>query len=160
MGKFAEALNRTAETIVRPPPAPIGLYLMRIVKLPDPTEPLKGKDGTNYAKLTIPVEVVSPYEVDEDDLEHFSNGGKNSVAGLRLRSDFLFNEDDDAKFENTLVRLKEFLEKCGIDTTTGSMGDWLNESPNAQFIGEVKHRADPNDDKTIYAELGRATAYT
>lgn len=156
MGKFADALNRTAETIKRPPPPPIGLYVLRCVKMPDPPSPMAGKDGTNYSKLTVLHETLSPYEVDEDELAAYPG----SPTGIVLRNDFIFNEDDDAKFEGTLVRLKEFLEKSGISTSSGTLSEWLSELPNTQVIGELKHRADPNDDKVIYSELGRVTAYT
>lgn len=154
MGKFTEALNRTAEEIKRPPPPPLGLYIMRIVKMPDPAVTIKGKQGNEFEKISIPIETVSAYEVEEETLAEYP--GK--IAGIRLKMDVLFDQEDEAKFEASLNRLKEFLEKCGVDVTTGNLSQWLSESPNCQFIGEITHRVDPDDDAIIYAELGRRTA--
>lgn len=154
MAKFSDALDRSLETIKRPPPLPIGHYVMRVTKMPDPAEEMTGKDGTSYEKITINVATVSASDdVDPDELAAYGN-----VANVPLRLDFIFNNDDEMKFEGSLNRLKEFLSKCGIDAESGSLGEKLTELPNAQFLGEVKHRLDPNDANVVYNEIGRTTS--
>jgi hypothetical protein len=155
MARFEDALSRTMDDIKRPPPLPIGHYVMTISKMPDPPESLNSAKGS-FEKLTINAQVVAPTDdVDPDELEEFG-----SVAGSPLRLDFIFNNDPDerAKFEGTLNRLKEFMEKCGVDVSSGSLGEKLPELVGCQFIGEVKHRPDPNDSNIVYSELGRTTA--
>lgn len=154
MAKFADALDRSLETIKRPPPLPIGHYVMRVTKMPDPAEAMQGKDGTPYEKLTINVATVSASDdVDPDELAAYGN-----VGGVGMRVDFIFNGEDEMKFEGTLNRLKEFMAKCGIDADSGALGEKLAELPNAQFLGEVKHRFDPNDANVVYNEIGRTAA--
>lgn len=152
MARFADALNRDMETIKRPPPLPLGNYRWRVAKMPEAPREIEGKP---YEILTINVQAVEALDdVDPDELKAF---GK--VAGTPARVDFIFNTDPDEeqKFEGTLNRLKEFLEKCGIDAS-GELKQALSQCPNAQFIGEVAHRVDPNDDSIIYAEIKRTAA--
>jgi hypothetical protein len=155
MARFSDALDRNMEEIKRPPPLPIGHYLMTVTKMPDPPAEMQSDKGS-FERLTVPVQIVSATDdVDPDELEAYGN-----VAGAPLRLDFIFNTSpgEDQKFEGTLNRLKEFLGKCGVDTSSGSLSEKLTELPNCQFIGEVKHRPDPNDSNIIYNEIGRTTA--
>ena len=155
MARFSDALDRKAEDIRRPPPLPIGHYVMQVTKVPDAPEEMNSSKGT-YEKLIIPVSVVSPMDdVDPDELSAYGN-----VTGAPLRLDFIFNCDpaEEAKFEGTLNRLKEFISKAGVDIEEGQLGQWLTELPSAQFIGEVRHRPDPNDPNIVYSEIGRTTA--
>lgn len=155
MARFTDALNRNMEDIKRPPPLPIGHYVMTITKMPDAPEPLNSSKG-DYEKLTINCQTVSATDdVDPDELEEYGN-----PAGVPLRIDFIFNNDpaEEAKFEGTLNRLKEFMQKCGVDASSGSLGEKLSELVGAQFIGEVKQRPDPNDSNVLYNEIGKTTA--
>jgi len=157
MARFTDALNRSMEDIKRPPPLPIGHYIMAVTKMPDAPEDLQSAKGS-YEKMTINCTTVSASDdVDPDELAEYGN-----PAGVPLRLDFIFNTDpnEEAKFEGTLNRLKEFMSKCGIDVETPgtSLGERLTELAGCQFLGEVKQRADPNDPNVIYNEIGRTTA--
>jgi hypothetical protein len=146
--RFAEALNRSAESIVRPPPLPVGSYLCRVTKLPDPPESMDTKVG-ELEKLTVNVAVIEALEdVDPDMLAEFG-----IVKGVPLRRDFLFAVDDDNKFEQSMFRLRSFCEHCGLDIEGKSIGDLLNELPNTQFVAAVGHRADRDDPMVSYAEI-------
>lgn len=152
MARFADALNRSMEDIKAPPPLPIGHYIMGISKMPGAPEALNSQKG-NYEKLTVSVNVISPSDdVDPDELADFGN-----VAGTPLRIDFIFNNDpaEEAKFEGTLNRLKRFMEHCGVDASSGSLGEKLAELVGTQFLGEVKHRPDPQNAEVVYNEIGR-----
>lgn len=156
MASFADALNRSTETIKRPPPPPIGHYVMQVTKMPGAAEPMNSAKFTGE-KLTINVAIVSPLDdVDEDELADFGN-----PAGFPLRLDFIFNTaaDEEMKFEQTLNRLKTFCVNCGIEEEGKNLGEMIAELPNTQFIGELKHRLDPNDPESVFPEIGRTTAY-
>jgi len=155
MASFADALNREAETIKRPPPPPLGHYTMAVSKVPGAAEPINTQKYQG-SKLTIPVQIISASDdVDADELEAFGN-----PAGFNLRIDFMFNEaaGEEMKFESTLNRLKEFCTSAGIDTESGQLKEWLMQLPGCQFLGELKHRVNPNDVSEIYPEIGRVTA--
>jgi len=151
MAKFSEALDRAVEDIKRPPPLPLGNYIFRVTKMPDPPREVQGQEAEI---LTISVAVVQPMEdVDPDALEEFGN-----VVGSPARVEFYFNTapDEQTRFEQTLNRLKIFLESCGVDTS-GSLKEALSQIANAQFVGEIGHRSDKNDHEIQYAEI-RKTA--
>lgn len=155
MASFSEALNRPAETIKRPPPPPLGHYIMGVAKVPGAAEPINTQKFQG-SKLTIPIQIISASDdVDMDELEAFGN-----PAGFNLRLDFLFNEapGEEMKFESTLNRLKEFCAAAGADVETGTPQEWLMNLPGAQFLGELRHRVNPNDVSEIYPEIGRITA--
>ena len=152
MARFADALDRNMEDIKRPPPLPIGNYRFRVTKMPEPPREIEGKP---YEILSIPVAVVEALDdVDPDELREFG-----AVANTGTRLDFIFNTDPEeaAKFEGTLNRLKEFIERCGV-SAEGSLKEALSHIVNAQFIGEIGHRPDPNDDSVIYHEIRRTSA--
>ena len=149
MPRFADALNRSAETIKRPPPLPVGTYIFRVTKQPDPPQEMNTKNGIMDA-LRVPVAVVSPVEVDQSDLDAFGN-----VQNQPARIDFLFPREDENGFERTLARFKMFASHCGIDIEDGTFGSWLQEINNCQFSGEIGHRIDPNDESNIYSEIKR-----
>ena len=156
MARFADALNRSMDSIKRPPPPPLGHYLMQVAKVPSAPEPMSSAKFTG-SKLTLNVKVLAETEdVDPDELSEFG-----SVAGIPLRLDFIFNEDPEetAKFEGALNRLKEFMRKCGVDVDTERpLLECLGELANAQFIGQITHRQDPNDPMISYPEIGATTA--
>lgn len=150
MPRFSEALQREAESIKRPPPIPAGNYIFRVTKQPDPPTEITAKTGDKFERYTIPCAVVSAVEVDEDELASFGD-----VKNQPNRVTFMFSNTDDNAFEGTLNRMKMFCTHCGVNTESGTAGAWLAELPNAQFMGEVTHRMDPNDNETVYAEIKR-----
>lgn len=151
MARFADALNRSAETIKRPPPLPAGTYIFRVTKLPDPPVEIDTKVG-KMERLSIPLAVVREVEVDEDELAAFGN-----VQNQPMRRDFLFSNVDDVAYERTLDQFKRFCTHCGINTEQGTPGEWRMELPNAQLMGEVGLRKDDRDEsgETFYAEIKR-----
>ena len=151
MAKFADALDRSMEDITRPPPLPIGNYIFRIAKVPEAPKEIQGK---TFEILKFPVAVVSALDdVDADDLTAF---GK--IEGATLSMDFIFNTDpaEERAFEMTLNRLKDFLARAGVEGDT--VKEQIARSANAQFIGEVGHRPDPNDASNVYAEIRKTAA--
>ena len=153
MPSFASALDRSLETIKRPPPPPLGSYIALVTKMPDPAESFAGKDGTTYERVTIQMKLLSPLDdVDPDEVTAFGQ-----ISGVPVRLTFLLNTADEQKFEQTLNRIKEFLGRCGIEGE-GSLGEKLSELPNCQVGVTIEHRADPNDPLILYPEISRTFA--
>lgn len=149
MAKFSDLVDRKAEEIQRPPVMPIGIYAAQITK-PYATVEITGKDGTPYERIEFPCSITAPVEVDEDDLAEYG-----SVANQLFRVDFLLNtlEEEHAKREMTLFRVKSFLESAGIQGDT--FGDLLANCVGGQFGVEVGHRPDPNNPDVVYLDVKR-----
>ena len=153
MLSFATALNREVETIKRPPPLPVGSYVFRVTKLPDPPEKFTAKaSGVAFERLTFVCAALSALDdVAPEELAAFGD-----PAGTPSSHTFLFNTQDETAFEGTLNRVKSFMEQCGIDMTTGTLGEKLIEIPNAQFGATISHRLDPNDPSGVpFAQIDR-----
>lgn len=151
MAKFADALDRSMDTIKRPPPLPIGNYIFRIVKMPEPPREIEGK---TFEILKFPCAVVSA--MDDVDPEGLAEFGK--IEGAPISLDFIFNTDptEERAYEMTLNRLKDFLAKAGVEGDT--LKEQIARCANAQFMGEVGHRPDPNDSANVYPEIRRTAA--
>lgn len=149
MPSFSDSLDRKLESIKRPPPPPIGSYVMRVTKMPDPPEKFDGKDGTVYERITFPLQILSPLEdTDPDEIAAFGN-----VTGVLLRRQFLFNTSDEQRFEQSLNQVKTFLKHLGIEADDMSLSEALSMSPNCQCGGTIEHRLDPKDPDNLFAEI-------
>lgn len=159
MPRFTEALSRPMDEIKRRPPPPLGHYIMQVSKMPNPPEEFTSqKTGVTYEKVTIPIVLVSPTEdVDADEIAEYNVEWK-TVAGVPLRLDFIFDTEDDGKFNDTLARMKDFMEKAGLNVNDGRLTERLSELVNCQFIGQVRHRPDPNNAEILYPEIGSVTS--
>ena len=152
MSRFESALDRNLDDIKRPPPPPIGSYVATVDKVPDMPREIEGKP---YEILDINAKLVSPMEdVDPDELAEFGN-----AAGYGVRVTFVFNTEDDTKFESTLNRLKIFLGHCGIDEgAAGTLKEALAMLPGTQFVAQISHRLDERNNEDVYAEVERTAA--
>lgn len=148
MSKFADALDRKAEEIVAPPNMPLGHYIFQISKVPAHKE--INDEWESVEIIAVCVEATD--DVDEDDLSAYG-----VVAGTAVRKSFMFAIADDKtiEFERSLNNLKMFLGNAGVDVNEGTMKEWLPDSVNGQFMGELLHRPDKNDPDVVYQEIGR-----
>ena len=150
--KFSDALDRKQEEISRPPVLPLGHYIWQITKHPEIDE-FTSRNGDDFERITFMVQCVSATDdVDPDQLAEYG-----SVSGAMNRKTFMFNNDPEKKadFENSMFNVGRFLEHCGVNQEGTTMADWLAESVNMQFIGELKHRPDPEDPEVIWTEIGK-----
>jgi hypothetical protein len=150
--KFSDALDRNLEDIKRPPNLPVGHYVWQVNKLPEHDEFDSARTGTSFERVTFQMTCVEARDdVDPDELGDFGN-----VQGALNRKSFLFStdEDDKAAFERSMFNLRRFLGHLGVDESL-SISEALSASVGAQCVGEITHRADPNDPEIIYAEIGR-----
>lgn len=150
--KFSAALDRKLEEIKRPPNLPVGHYTFQVTKHPELDEFESNKTGGRFERVTFTMQCVAASDdVDTDDLAAYGN-----VSGAQMRKTFLFtqSEDDKASFDRSVFNLRRFLGHLGVDESL-SLGEAFAAAVNAQCLGEVTHRPDPNDPEIIYAEIGR-----
>lgn len=155
MTKFADLMDRKAEDIKQPPLLPAGTYLAMVKKYPDVNE-LKSDKG-QFERITFEMEVVSPYEVDEDAIAEFG-----TVQGIPFRLDFILNNGEDADAararESTLNRIKTFLTNLGVFSEGMSLGEGFVAAVSAACLVEIGHRPDPNDSERFYLDPKRTYA--
>lgn len=154
---FNKALNSAVESIERPPVPPVGHYVWQITKVPVMEK--RGKDDM-YQVVEFPLQAVSVFEdandVDPDDLKAY---GK--VTGIRDRLTFMFDTTDDARFQQTLFRLKTFLKdhlKLDVNENT-PLKEALNMAVNKRFVAPLSHRPDPQNPETLYTQVGRTAPF-
>lgn len=134
---FTALLDKQSDEFELPPVLPAGIYIATVGDRHKEDATLK--QGA-YTKITLPIKIISAYEVDEDQIAEFGD-----PKGSRLSLDFLFNnkpENDDQvrANERNMFRLRKFLEEhCGLGK--GVLGEQLLAAQSAQFLVEVSHRA-------------------
>lgn len=134
---FADIANTKVEDIEQPPLPPVGDYRFRITKLPEAT---KSNDG-KWEFLRVWSKVVEPLDnVDTTDYP-------GDPANIMLSKQFVFNLEDDAAFDQTLFQVKQFFQKsvrCAEEGDT--IGQMLNNSVNAEYVGSVAWEKDKRDE--------------
>jgi hypothetical protein len=139
-GVFSSILDRKSGDVKRPPPFPTGTYVWVTKGLPE-----HGKSAqklTPFVKfLVAPVAALD--DVDQEALQAF--GG---IAGVTKELTFYDTEKSG-------YRLAEFLkDDLKIDDDDGEKGvrAMVDESPNHQFLGHVKHTP-AKDGKGVFWEI-------
>lgn len=148
MPNFNEIASKPVGEIERPPLPPVGTYRWKVIKLPEQSK--VGKDDM-YDVVTFNVQAQEA--LDNVDFADY----KGDVAGIFNRVVFLFDTTDEAKFDQTLFRLKNFFEKHLLIDGADSLAitEALNASPGCEFLGDIKWRQDKNDDELFHAEISK-----
>lgn len=146
MVDFASIASKKIEEVERPPLPPVGEYRWKVTKVPEQSKTADEK----WEIVTFQVQALEALDsVDMDDY-------KGEVTGIRNRVVFVFDTQDEAKFEQTLFNLRRFLESHLQCAEPGmSIAEALNNSVNQEFIGTIRYRQDKNDQELFYAEIGR-----
>mgnify|MGYP001593996052 CR=1 FL=1 len=124
---FSSILNRPSKEAKRPPPLPTGTYVWIIKGMPESGK--SSKKQTPFWKFIV-VPQQSLDDVDEDQLKEC--GGLADKSG-----ELTFYDTEKAGY-----RLIEFMrDDLGIDDDNGEkLGlAMIDETPNKQFLGHVKH---------------------
>ena len=118
---FTQLLDVKAEDVKRPPPKPVGTYILRIAKAPETTESRdKGTPGLQYTfNYVEALEDVDPELLAEVDL----------TKGT-LRDTFWLTEE-------AQYRLKEFFEKMGLDIEGKTFAELVPDSVNMEIKAHV-----------------------
>lgn len=146
MVDFASIASKKIEDVERPPLPPVGEYRWRVTKVPEQTKTTDEK----WEIVTFQVQALEALDsVEVDDY-------KGDITGIRNRVVFMFDTQDEAKFEQTLFNLRRFMENHLQCAEAGmSIAEALNNSVNQEFIGTIRYRQDKNDPEVFYAEIGR-----
>jgi len=143
-------MDRAAESVERPPLAPLGDYVFQVTALPE-TRELTSPKGS-WDVLEFPLQGVRP--TDDVDPDLFKAYGE--ARNIRVRKSFLFTKDqsDKAAIEQTTFNLKTFLvDHLGGDPSL-TIKELINSAVNKQCIGTLRYRA--GDDPTVqYHDLGK-----
>jgi hypothetical protein len=148
MVDFASIASKKVEEVERPPLPPVGTYRFRVMKVPEST---KSQDE-QWEFLRFNCRVVEPM----DNVEISDYPG--DVSNIMLSKSFVFNTQDEAAFETTLFQVRQFCEKHLQCVEPGmSIAEMLNNSVNAEFLGDVRWQQDKRDQsgETFNAEIGR-----
>lgn len=136
---FASILDMPATDVERPKPLPAGTYYGVVQGLYEQGESAQKK--TPFVRFNFAVQSVGD-DVDEDELKAFGDEG---VIGKVIKSTYYTTPD-------SLFRLTDFLEHCGIDLDGKSIRAGLDETPNCSIGFNISHRAS-QDGQQVFAEV-------
>lgn len=135
---FGALLDKPASDVERPKPLPQGSYHCIVKGLPRFDK--SSKKQTEFVEFTLQP-MAAGEDVDEEELA--AMGG---IANKTIRATYYITED-------SLWRLKAFLEHCGIEES-GSLRQMIDETPNCEVMAFLKHEAS-NDGESVYATLSK-----
>lgn len=135
---FGTLLDKPASDVERPKPLPQGSYHCIVKGLPRFDK--SSKKQTEFVEFTLSPTAAGE-DVDADELT--TMGG---LTNKTIRATYYITED-------SLWRLKAFLEHCGIEEN-GSLRQMIDETPNREVIAYLKHEAS-NDGESVFATLAK-----
>jgi len=135
MVDFTKLLDKSADDIERPATLPQGSYLCTITSY-------KGVESGNKHTpgVEIEMQIVAPGEdVNAEDVAQVKN-----LQERKLKTQFWLTED-------SMFRLKDFLEKAGFETAGRTFSEMLAEIAGHNVIAIVTHRMG-QDGETVFPE--------
>jgi hypothetical protein len=143
---FADIASKKMADIERPPLLPVGTYSWSVIKIPS----IVTTADEAWDIVEFQVRAVGH----EDDVDPADYPGE--IVGVQQRLAFMFDKNDEVKFMQTEFRLRMFLEThLKVSGPDDSMGQALNQSVNAQFLGVIGHKQDKNDAELFHANITR-----
>lgn len=146
---FGTLLDKPSSEVERPKPLPQGSYLTIVKGLPRFDK--SSKKQTEFVEFTLAVQSAGE-DVDEDDLKAWmskADGTRRSLQDATIRATYYITED-------SMFRLKDFLDHAGAGDDDMSLRQRIDEAPNSQVIAFIKHRAS-EDGESVFAELAKTT---
>lgn len=147
MANFADILDKPATEIDRPKPLPVGTYTWAIQGLPRHD---KSKEKqTPFVEFTCKCTGAGE-DVDEEALNEWaakSDGTMRALTDFSTKLTYYITPD-------SVYRLQEFLQHLGLDGEGKSTRQLLDETPNCQFTGTIKHTAS-KDGESIFANIDK-----
>lgn len=141
--QFASVLDMPASDIERPKPLPVGSYVC--VVQGQPRIDKSAKKQTEFVEYTLKLLEA----LDDVDTEALDNVG--GIKDKITKVTFYLTE-------NSVYRLKEFLEHCGVDMEEeGSLRQYIAEAPGKQVVAHIIHEASQDGD-AVYARVKNTTA--
>lgn len=155
MPNFADALDRTVDSIEPPAKLPPGNYIFVVEKAPE----IRNIDNESWEFYDFSLNCVGP--ADDATAAALQDEGFGDPAGVRRRHTFIFPKGDDAdamrNFEGTLFRLRTFyldhLQVPGNDET--SLKQLAAESVGARCMCSIEWQQDKQNAEIIRDQIGR-----
>lgn len=140
---FSSVLDMPADSVERPKPLPVGSYVCIVQGQPRIDK--SAKKGTEFSEFTL--KLLEPLDdVDEDALKEYG-GIKDKTTKVTFYHT-----------ENSIYRLKEFIEHCGVEIEEGvSLRQLIGEVTGQQVVAHVAHEAS-DDGQMIFARVKSTAA--
>jgi len=145
---FESILDMPAADVERPKPLPAGTYDAIVQGLYE--EGVSSQKKTPFVQFAFAIQGADE-DVDEDELTTYltaKDGTVKPLSGVVLKN-------NSTKFYTTpdsLFRLTDFFEHCGIDQDGKTIRQCLSETPNCSVKITIGHVAS-QDGEQIFAEL-------
>lgn len=143
---FASILDKPASEVEKPKPLAAGTYLVVVKGMPEQGKSAKKK--TDFVEFTLGF-LQAQDDVDPDELKASLEGMDGKVAKLSdktIKNTFYLTE-------NSLWRLKDWLEALGLDIEgDASLGQLIEASPGCQIMITLGHDAS-DDGKSLFARI-------
>lgn len=141
---FSSLLDRAPSEIEKPKPLPQGSYVTILVGQPRIDK--SAKKQTEFREFTHKV-LSAGEDVDADDLEAYLGDGKK-LSDVTIKNTFYITE-------NSIWRLKEFCEHCGIDLDDcETLTEAIEQTPGKQVGVFINHEAS-QDGTSVFARIGK-----
>ena len=140
---FQSVLDMPASDIERPKPLPVGSYVC--VVQGQPRIDKSAKKQTEFSEFTLKLLEAL------DDVEAEDLAAQGGIADKTIKLTFYHTE-------NSIYRLKEFLEHCGLEIEHGILlRKLIGETPGCQVVAHVIHEAS-QDGESVYARVKSTTS--
>lgn len=143
---FADILDMPAADVEKPKGLPAGSYQMLVSGLPEHGK--SAKKQTPYVEFTCKI-LSAGDDVDEDELKAWAtraDGSTRPLTDATTKATYYTTPD-------AIWRLTTFLEHLGLDVEGKSIRDLLEEAPNCQFTGYIRHEPS-QDGQMVFSRLG------
>lgn len=137
---FSSILDSQVTDTEIPKALPTGSYTCQVKGLPRFDK--SSKKQTEFVEFNL-----YPFSAGEDvDPEALEEAlGDKSLTDKSLRATYYLTPD-------SLYRLKQFLEHCGIEIEGKSYTEAINEVPGSTVVAHIKHRFS-DDGERVFAEI-------
>ena len=145
---FESILDMPAEDVERPKPIPAGTYDAIVKGLYE--EGVSSQKRTPFVQFAFAVQAADE-DVDEDELSEFLTTKDGTTKALQS----IVLKNNSTKFYTTpdsMFRLTDFFDHCGIDQNGKTIRQCLSETPNCSVKVLIGHTAS-QDGSQIFAEL-------
>jgi hypothetical protein len=145
---FESILDMPSENVERPKPLPVGTYNAIVQGLYE--EGVSSQKRTPFVQFAFAIQSADE-DVDEDDLNTYltaKDGTRKSLQGITLKN-------NSTKFYTTpdsLFRLTDFLDICGVPEEGMTIRQRLSETPNCGVKIQIGHVAS-QDGESVFAEV-------
>lgn len=146
---FNDVLSTNLSDVEKPPLMPVGTYEWLIYKVPAMGE--MESDKGSWDTVDIPLKCLrATDDVDPEALQAYNGDIKGALQTLR----FMFDKSDQHKFDETLFRMKRFLEEH-VGVQGGNIKEALNAAVNKRILATIKWQPDKNDPEIFHANIGK-----